>query len=286
MINSKLPFILLFLTLVIPIHLFSQSIHVPKLGVCASIDKITTIKKHDYAFIQPTVNEILQPNTPDSLYHFASSVNSLPESIVCNVFIPGSIKTTGPDVNEGEVLKYAKRVFERAQKLNIQLIVFGSGASRMIPEGFDKNAARKQFVDISKKLARLAKEYNITLALESQNREECNFINTLRESIDIAKDVNHPNFKITADFYHMFRENDPPSDIIYGKKYIHHIDIGEKENRTAPGVKGDNFIPYFKALQQIGFKGMIALECRFNDLEKELPLAKETITKQWELARK
>ncbi len=40
-----------------------------------------------------------------------------------------------------------------------------SGASRMAPDGFDKNVAHKQFVDISRKLAVLAAQYNIVLSL-------------------------------------------------------------------------------------------------------------------------
>lgn len=269
-----------------PIAGFAQKNDVPLLGVCATMDKIPLVDRFGYAFIQPTVSEILQPQKPDSLYNFELNDADFPlEMLVCNVFIPGSIKTTGPDADEQKIMDYARRVFERAQKLNIRLIVFGSGASRNIPEGFDRVVARKQFIAISKKLATLAAQYAIVLSLESQNKEECNFINTLEESILIAKEVNHPNFRVTVDIYHMMRENEPASHILAGGEYIYHCDIGEKETRSAPGVKGDDFVPYFRAFQQIGYQGMIALECRFTDLASELPVAKETIIKQWELAK-
>ena len=42
------------------------------------------------------------------------------------------------------------------------------------------------------------------------------------------------------------------------------------EVRSAPGVKGDDFTPYFKALKQIGYKGAIALECNWKDFDKEV----------------
>lgn len=284
---KKLIYLFLLLIVISPNLVFGQKTDVPLLGVCATMDKVPLVHKHGYTFIQPTVAEILQPQKPDSLYDGPINNIDFPlDMVVCNVFIPGSIKTTGPDVNEQKIIAYATRVFERAEKLNIRLIVFGSGASRMIPDGFDKNVARKQFVDISRKLAVLAAQYDIVLSLESQNKEECNFINTLQEAILIAKKVDHPNFRVTVDTYHMMRENEPADHIIDGGKYIYHCDIGEKETRSAPGVKGDNFVPYFRAFQQIGYKGMIALECRFTDLETELPLAKETIAKQWELAKK
>ncbi|GAB3013147.1 hypothetical protein GCM10027051_15540 [Niabella terrae] len=63
-------------------------------------------------------------------------------------------------------------------------------------------------------------------------------------------------------------------------------DIGEKATRSAPGVAGDDFTPYFRAFQKINYKGRIALECRFTDLNRELPLARRRIREQWAAARK
>nr|WP_262915277.1 sugar phosphate isomerase/epimerase family protein [Niabella ginsengisoli] len=243
------------------------------------------VKKAGYDFIQPTVSEIIKPLQPDSLYTIAKNISNPEVKIsAINVFIPGSIKTTGPEVNEQRIINYAETVFKRARELKIPLVVFGSGASRMIPEGFSKDSAFKQFVSIGKKLAPLAAKYNIVLALESQNKLECNFLNTVAECIEVARAVNHPNYKICVDIYHMMRENEPASVIIDGGSLVYHCDIGEKETRSAPGVAGDDFTPYFKAFQKIGYKGKIALECRFKDLETELPLAKKTIEEQWKKA--
>lgn len=257
----------------------------PVLGVCATLDKAPLIQAAGYAFIQPTVGEVLQPSRSDAQYVIPGNLPQKgPQVSVLNVFIPGSIKTTGPEVDEGRVLAYAETVFKRAQHLKIPLIVFGSGASRMIPEGFSKDSAFNQFVAIGKKLAERAARYDIVLALESQNRLECNFLNTVSECIRVARAVNHPNYKICVDIYHMMRENEPASVIVEGGDLVYHCDIGEKETRSAPGVAGDDFTSYFKAFQEIGYKGKIALECRFTDLEKELPLAKKTITAQWKQA--
>ncbi|TJZ51429.1 sugar phosphate isomerase/epimerase [Sphingobacterium olei] len=256
----------------------------PELGVCANLDKSMLVKKAGYSFIQPTVSEVLQPMIADSSFNDEKTKNSDVAVSVVNVFIPGTIKTTGPEMDEATIINYATTVFQRAQRLNIPLIVFGSGASRHIPDGFNRDTAFSQFVHISKKLAALAAQYHVVLALESQNKTECNFLNTLKECIAVAEAVNHPNFKITVDIYHMMRENEPASVVLEGAKYIYHCDIGEKEDRTAPGVVGDDFTPFFKAFQKIGYTGKIALECRFKDLETELPLAMRTIREQWQAA--
>lgn len=258
-----------------------QSTPVPQIGACLPLDHAPLLKKYGYDFIQPTVAEVLQPNNPDSLYSEERMKNMAVSVSAINIFIPGSIKTTGPDVHESAILDYATTVFKRAKKLGIPLIVFGSGASRHIPDGFDRDTAYQQFVNIAKRLALLAARYDVILALESQNKSECNFLNRLSECIAVADAVNHPNFKITVDIYHMMREREPASVIVEGKQHIYHCDIGEKEHRSAPGVAGDDFTPFFRAFQQIGYTGKIALECRFNDLDSELPLAIQTIRQQW-----
>ncbi len=266
--------------LALPLFMFAQD--TPLLGVCANLDKASVIKKYNYAFLQPTVGDALQPLQADSIFNKGEKIKkSGARVLAANVFIPGSIKTTGPEVDEQKIIAYATTVFERAHSQGIPIVVFGSGASRMIPEGFSKDSAFKQFVSIGKKLAPLAARYNIVLTLESQNKEECNFLNTVKECIDVARAVNHPNYKICVDIYHMMRENEPASVITEGGSLIYHCDIGEKATRSAPGIAGDDFTPYFKAFQQIGYKGLIALECRFTDLDKELPVAAKTIREQW-----
>lgn len=277
-----LPLLLLFATAV-----FAQFKKVPPLGVCATLDKAPLVKKYGYRFIQPTVAEAIAPLQPDSVFNNGKKVKQSAAAVqAINVFIPGTIKTTGPNVDYAKIEDYATTVFKRAHSLGIKVIVFGSGASRHIPEGFPPDSAFRQFVTIGRRIAPIAQKYNIVLALESQNREECNFLNTVKECIAIARAVNHPHYKICVDIYHMMRENEPVSVIEDGGRLIYHCDIGEKATRSAPGVAGDNFVPYFKAFQKIGFKGMIALECRFKDMDKELPLAKRTIGQQWQQALK
>lgn len=255
---------------------------VPALGVCASLDKAPLLKKYGYDFIQPTVDEVLKPLKTN--YPRKKAKKAEVSIAVCNVFIPGSIKTVGQDVDEIRVVNYAETVFKRAKALKIPLIVFGSGASRMIPEGFSRDSAFQQFISIGKKLAPLAARYGIVLALESQNKEECNFLNTVKECIEVARAVNHPNYRICIDTYHMMREDEPPSIILEAGDLAYHCDIGEEIDRAAPGVTGVDFVPYFKAFQKIKYKGKISLECRFKDMDKELPLAKKTIETQWQEA--
>jgi sugar phosphate isomerase/epimerase len=65
---------------------------------------------------------------------------------------------------------------------------------------------------------------------------------------------------------------------------LKHTHIAEKEKRAAPGVAGDDFRSYFSALKKIGYKGKLSIECIWADMEKELPIALQTLQTQWEEA--
>ena len=69
----------------------------------------------------------------------------------------------------------------------------------------------------------------------------------------------------------MTQEGEKPEEIYKAEGYIYHVHIAENENRTAPGVKRDDFRPYLTALKDINYTGNISVECRWgDDFYKEL----------------
>jgi hydroxypyruvate isomerase len=74
-------------------------------------------------------------------------------------------------------------------------------------------------------MAVVAKKHTITIAIESLNSTETNFLNTLEDAADVVKSVNHPNFRLNADIYHMLKENEPPQHIIDAAKFIVYAEI-------------------------------------------------------------
>lgn len=162
----------------------------------------------------------------------------------------------------------------------IETVVFGSGGSRRIPDGFDEKEARDQFVSLLKQLGPVAAKYDVYIALEPLHSGEVNFINTVAEGLDIVKMADHPHILLLCDFFHMLRENEPAGHIIRAAGYIQHVHVAEKQERTAPGVAGDDFRPYLRALKEIGYTGGISVESRWNDFESELPIAIAALRQQ------
>jgi sugar phosphate isomerase/epimerase len=186
----------------------------------------------------------------------------------------------GADTNHIAILKYVTIALKRAKQAGIKTIIWGSGNSRKIPDGFDKNLATRQFIQLAAKIALIAQKNDVVICLEALNRLETNFINNLTEGLEIVKAVNQPNFKLNIDIYHMLKENETPEIIEMVAPYIAHCHIAEKENRTPPGIAGDNFIPYLNALKKTNYQGNISIECQWTNFEKEAPIAYSELVKQ------
>ncbi|MCC6280736.1 MAG: sugar phosphate isomerase/epimerase [Saprospiraceae bacterium] len=183
-----------------------------------------------------------------------------------NLFIPGDLKLVGPNVDEKAVLSYVDSIMFRLSQTNIRMIIWGSGGARRIPDGFDRKIATRQMIAISKKIADVAARNHIVLALENLNSTETNFINTVEEALYIVKKVNHPNLRLNADIYHMLKEGESPAILKKTRKYLVHVEIAEKEQRTAPGVTGTDFRPYLQALRSIGYHQKIGVEGRWKNI--------------------
>ncbi|MCD6332637.1 MAG: sugar phosphate isomerase/epimerase, partial [Bacteroidales bacterium] len=117
----------------------------------------------------------------------------------------------------------------------------------------------------------IAAKYGGTVVIEPLRKKESNLINKVSEGMKIVMEINHPNIQVLGDIYHMRCESEPPGSLIEAADHLRHIHIAELANRTAPGVAGDNFYPYLKALKAIHYQGGISIEGRWGkDFPREL----------------
>jgi sugar phosphate isomerase/epimerase len=257
----------------------------PLIGICAPYTKSSTMKALGYNFIEESVGRFLIPDNGDEVYiNNRASLSKLKFPVRSYTsFFPRTLKSVGPDIHHDAILQRAEIALRRAAECGSVNIVFGSGGSREIPEGFDRDVAKKQHIALSKKLALLAHKYGVTVSIEPLNKTETNFINSLREGAEIVEAVNHPRFKMVCDMYHMLKDNENSNEIIVYGKHIVHCHIAEKEGRTAPGIDGDDFRPYLRALKKIGYQGGISLECKWKDLDAEAEVGIKAL--KWQIAQ-
>jgi sugar phosphate isomerase/epimerase len=246
-------------------------IFLEKIGISTGIANSAILASAGYSFVEENVRNFLVPTEPESV--FEQKLALLKESKLpveaCNSFLPGNMKCVGPTPLHEEILRFSESAFRRAQMAGVKTIVFGSGGSRAIPEGFSREEAKQQFISICKQLAPFAQKYNVVLSVEPLNTQECNFINSVAEGAEIVMAVNHENVRLLADIYHMLKENESPSNITKYGNFLYHTHIAEKTGRTSPGVNNDDFRPYFKALKDIKYEGRMAIECSWKNLGEQ-----------------
>ncbi|MCX6907421.1 MAG: sugar phosphate isomerase/epimerase [Verrucomicrobia bacterium] len=253
-------------------------------GVCTSLKKAALLKQAGFQFVEENVGSVLVPKLSDDEFEKKlAEIKAAPLPIrSCTGFLPGDLKVVGPEVPMDVLMKHAEIVFRRAEKAGIGRIVFGSGGSRRIPDGFDAAKAREQFTDYCRRIAPMAQAHKVIVVIEALNKGECNFINRVSEALAIADAVNHPGVQVHADIYHMMREDEGPESILKAGAKVKHCHIAEKTKRTAPGVDGDDFRAYFKALKVIGYRGGLSIEGKWKD--DQLAKAFSVLTEQLKTA--
>ena len=181
--------------------------------------------------------------------------------LACNGFIrPANLHCIGPEANHDPICEWAETTFRRLKKAGGKFIVFGSGGSRKLPDGWPKEKADEQFVALLKRLGPLAEAHGVIVTVEQLQAEECNYINHISEGAALIRAANHPNIRLLADLYHMACMGDTPADLKAAMDVVVHVEIAEKEGRTVPGVHGDDFRPFFRVLREAGYQGAISIE--------------------------
>lgn len=242
-------------------------------GVCGDPNVAVAAAKASYDFAEWAVGELLKPREPYEAFQ-KTLEELLDQGVhypVLNCFIPGDLKITGPDADIPALQIYVKTVFERAEKAGVEIIVFGSGKARRIPDGFDKEAAHTQIVSFCSMVAPIAYEHGITVVVEPLNKAECNVLLKVAECAELVREVSHPAFRLLVDAYHLMLDHDSYEDIVANADLISHGHIATVPNRLAPDAESCDFTAFFESLLKGGYDGRISIEARIEDPAKELP---------------
>ena len=253
-----------------------------RIRVCSDVRNAQRLKAAGADCLEAGVSAFLVPDKPEEAFdkNLALLRESGSEIVSCNGFLPASMIVVGPSTDHEKILKWAETTFRRAERAGIRYIVFGSGKSRKVPDGFSRETAEEQFVRLCKRLGPVAARYRVTVVIEPLNSRETNLINSVSEGASIVERVNHKNIRLLCDLFHMTADGEPPQAIVDAGKHIRHCHIAEAAERTAPGTDGDDFRPYLRALKKIGYKGCVSIECMWKDFGAQLPTAVAELRKQ------
>jgi D-psicose/D-tagatose/L-ribulose 3-epimerase len=119
---------------------------------------------------------------------------------------------------------------------------------------------KQRAAETHRQAAEFAAKANLTLAVEYLNRFECYFLNTMADTADYIKRVNHANVGVLYDTFHAnIEEKDPVGCIAPHIDIIKHVHISENDRGT-PGKGHIDWPGTFKALRSGGYDEWMVVE--------------------------
>jgi sugar phosphate isomerase/epimerase len=186
-----------------------------------------------------------------------------------NNFLPGDIRVVGPDADIPRFKAYLSRAAELLAHAAAQIIVYGSGWARNVPEGYERSRGEDEFAESLRLSADALKGTGTTLVIEPLNRRESNLVNSVAEGADFVRRVNRPEIQLLADFYHMDEEHEPLATLPANAAYLRHVYLADT-GRINPGSGRYPYAAFVGALKEAGYAGRFSAECGVTDKAQDM----------------
>lgn len=135
--------------------------------------------------------------------------------------------------------------------------------------GDKKEAVIQKAIPLLNTLSKFAKDYGVHILVEPLNRYNTPFCSSAKDAFVIANKVNHDNFGLLLDTFHMNIEEDSFEDsILKSRKLLRHMHLADN-NRKMPGYAHINFQSIMRSLFSIGYNGYASFEPNLNDKDYE-----------------
>ena len=233
-----------------------------RFGMCAPPEHAGEIAAAGFEYVEWPLRNIAELGDREyaALRDMSSSLPLRVEAF--NVMLPGTIKVTGPDADLEGMERYLDGAFGRAAELGGSVVVFGSGGSRSVPEGWHHGRAMEQFTKACAVAGGVAARHQLTIAIEPLNPGETNLVNTVREAVEVAERVAHPSVRVLSDLYHVDIGGEPFEDTTFAGELLAHVHVATPHDRTIPLPEhGDAVLErYFGSLLAAGYDGRVSVE--------------------------
>ena len=244
-----------------------------QVGYCTSLVNLAAAKSAGFDYVELSTTEITALSDADfelALRRIAEAGLPTPAA---NLFLPATLKVTGPDVNREQQTAYVRKAFERLSRIGTEVVVFGSGGARRVPDGFPKGEAFEQLVDFGRRIAPEARSRGITVAVEPLRRAETNIINSAAEGLTLVEAIHDPAFQL-IDFFHLASEGEDPAIVERASSHIRHLHMANPNGRVFPLAWDEYpYSPFFAKLRSVGYAGRISVEASSTDFVRDAPSA-------------
>ena len=149
----------------------------------ALVDGYRFIREAGYDYIEFAVGNFANFSEEDMALAVDYYKKGMLKVEACNSFIPGTLPLVGDQVDLEAVRAYLELVLPRMASVGVQIVVFGSGGARRIPEGVSAEQAQKQLDEFMTLAEGIARRVGITIVIEPLNHKECNTLLTVSEGV-------------------------------------------------------------------------------------------------------
>lgn len=229
-----------------------------RMGICTSVERLEEAHEADFDFAELGAY-LLLPDGDDAA--FAGVRNAILSARIrveaFNIFLPPQLKVTGPEVDMDAVARRMSIVIERAADVGAEVIVFGSGGARNVPDGYPAHLAWDQLQHAAMLAADIGSKHGIIIAVEPLHRGVCSILNTVSEGADFVDAINHPNCALLADLFHMAANDEPLESLKNAAPKLAHVHI------PTPSLAEDDsydFRGFFRSLVNGGYSESISIE--------------------------
>ena len=249
------------------------------LGCCVSPEQLPALAAAGGDYAEFTVARTIMGGGEAEFGRLRGLVADSPiKPLAYNVLLPGELMVVGPTVDRARLAAYVAVAFDRIARLTGPgaIVVFGSGRSRSVPEGFPREAALDQLAEFLGWLGPLAAQHGITLALEPLRRAESNVFNSLGEGAAFITERGLASVHLLADLYHMIEGAEPLTAIADQAPLIVHSHTADT-GRFAPGSGDYPQAEFFAQLRAHTRCDRCSIECTWRDFDREIGSALATL---------
>lgn len=141
-----------------------------------------------------------------------------------------------------------------------RILVFGSPKQRDLVPGMSREEGMKHATEVFRTLAPILESTHVVLALEPLSPDTTNFLTTAAEAAELASRVGSPWCRLHLDTRAMSSESVPIPELIRRHRAaLEHFHANDANGR-GPGFGKVDFVPIFRALREIGYRGWISVE--------------------------
>ena len=250
-----------------------------RLGICTDFENAAMMKEIGYDYLELNLTKLARMSEEEYDRLLAKSKASPLPAEAANCMVPGDFCLCSEEGCGQRIREYLAVAFARAEETGIQVIVFGSGAARKLPEGVSVQQGMDYLAEFLKLAGGMAAQWGIRIAIEPLNRAECNFINTVAQAQELAAYTCAPNVSALADLYHMMKDGEAYDALDNGVGVIH-THIAERASRAYPR-RGDgsdaDYEEFFRRLKNAGYEGRVSVEGQCKDFAADAKAAFELL---------